>query len=282
MLLLGSLAYLVESYSADTCSYSAHLRACFLGGDSADTCSYLAHLRTWWAPTRRTLAFTRRTLGSLAYLAYFFPAYVIERPLRLAVMSEMQPDDLQPDDLKSLKNLIAKGLVRYRWYWKLRWRKALQLVAETGCKDFRQLLDASPQSSTMAKWEWNKPRAAHKWYKYEDIAACALLEITSTLSLIVHAVNKTEIERCIHVIEMIAGLGFLQHGHMGFLELSVDGHMGSWAVCVRCECKIETLKSFECACCDKIWCETCRRLVDLKHSDYGFLCPGDCEKFYEF
>ena len=192
--------------------------------------------------------------------------------------SDFQPDDLQPDVLESLKNLIAKGLVRYRWYWNLRWRKALELVAETDCKDFLKLRDASPQSRTIADWDWSKRHAAHKWYKYQHIAACALLELTATESMIVHADNAKEIKRAIRVIEMIASLGFLQHGHMGFLELSVHGHMGSWVVCGCCKCEIETSKSFECACCDRILCLTCCGPGEFTSSDYGLLCRGECEE----
>jgi hypothetical protein len=197
-------------------------------------------------------------------------------------MSEMQPDDLQPDALESLKNLIAKGLVRYRWYWKLRWRKALELVVEKKCTDFRQLRDASPHPITMAQWDCFKRPPPFTWYKYSHIAACALREHTGTVSMIVHADNAKEIQRGIRVIEMIAGLGFLQHEHMGFLELSIEGHTHTWAVCLRCERQIETSKSFECAYCNNILCENCCGPGDFMLSDHGWLCRGECEEVYQF
>ena len=202
-------------------------------------------------------------------------------------------DPHESDSLKSVKNLIANGLVRYRWYWKPTeemnstfpqkgWRKALELISVADCKDVRKLLDANRNPSiTYQNWDWHK-RAADKWYKYEHIGACALVELTATESMIVHANNKKEIKRAIRAIEMIASLGFSPHGHMGFLELSVL-HMGTGTECFCCSREISTSKRFECACCDKIWCANCRGPGDfLEHSDYGLLCRGECEELYQF
>ena len=108
------------------------------------------------------------------------------------------------------------------------------------------------------------------------------MELTATESMIVHANKSKEIKRAIRVIEMIASLGFSPHGHMGFLELSVL-HMGTGTECFCCSREISTSKRFECACCDKIWCENCRGPGDfLELSDYGLLCRGECEELYQF